>query len=287
LDWITALKHGAIRKLAKKKVIQPGLFDAKNVVEVSHPDYPGERLVACFNPFTKDRNEATRRTLLERTEKGFVAIAEKIHRKREPLRGQAEIGMEAGKLLSRTKMGKYFKLTFTDQSLAWQRRQEVIDDEMRLDGIYVIRTKVPSERLDATQTRDAYHSLSKVERAFRCLKDFDIQVRPIFHYLDHRVRSHLFLCMLAYYIEWHMRKAWESLLCMENPPKPHAGKRATGRTAEGLPVMTFRGIMRELAGLPRLIQRIQGNPDSEITTYPPPSELQGRALDLLGLTPAV
>jgi hypothetical protein len=213
-------------------------------------------------------------------------VHQKIQRKRDPLRGKAEIGIEAGKALARTGMGKYFRLVIGENSIEWGRRIGVLLDEAALDGIYVIRTKVPPTQMDGTQTRDAYRALAKVERAFRCLKDLDIQIRPIHHRLEDRVRAHVFLCMLAYHVEWHLRTAWESLLYTENPPKAHNGKRATGRNAEGLPVMSFRGILAELKGLPRLVQRLKDSNAPSFISYPDSSPFQRKALDLLGLTPA-
>lgn len=287
LDWITALKAASIRTLVKAKVIEPSLFDTTNLVEVSHPDFPGERLIACFNPFTKERNLRRREELLQVTEKALEKVRERTQRKRDPLRGKGEIGIEAGKALARTGMGKYFRLVLTEDGIEWGRRVGVLLDEAALDGIYVIRTKVPPTQMDGAQTRDAYRALSKVERAFRCLKDLDLQIRPIHHRLEDRVRAHVFLCMLAYHVEWHLRAAWESLLYTENPPKAHSGKRATGRNAEGLPVMSFRGILAELKGLPRLVQRLKDSSAPSFISYPDTSPFQRKVLDLLGLTPAV
>ncbi|HLP42862.1 MAG TPA: IS1634 family transposase [Fibrobacteria bacterium] len=233
LDWITALKGGTVRKLAQAKIITPSLFDIAQVAEIQHPDFPGERLIACFNPYTQERNRRRREELLQATEQLLIQVHDATMRPRKPLAGKGEIGMAAGKALARTGMGKYFRITIEDDGLYWQRRRLLIEEEDALDGIYVIRTKVPVQRMNAVQTKAAYQSLSRVERAFRSLKDVDLQIRPIHHRLEDRVRAHVFLCMLAYHVEWHLRRAWESLLLVEHPPKAHAGKKSTGKTDVG------------------------------------------------------
>jgi len=197
LDWITALKGGTVRKLAEARVITPSLFDTAKVAEIQHPDFPGERLIACFNPFTKERNGRRREDLLQATEQLLIKVHDATMRSRKPLSGKGEIGIAAGKALARTGMGKYFRLTIEEDRLSWQRRRLLIEEEDALDGIYVIRTKVPTQQMNAEQTRAAYQSLSRVERAFRSLKDVDLQIRPIHHRLEDRVRAHVFLCMLA------------------------------------------------------------------------------------------
>jgi len=287
LDWITALKGGTVRKLAEAKVITPSLFDTGQVAEIRHPDFPGERLVACFNPFTKARNQKRREDLLQATEALLAKVAEATQRSRKPLSGKGEIGIASGKVLSKTGMGKYFRLKIEEDGLTWERRRGLIAEEDSLDGIYVIRTKVPVERMNTAQTRGAYQSLSKVERAFRSLKDVDLQIRPIHHRLEDRVRAHVFLCMLAYHVEWHLRRAWEPLLLAENPPKIHAGKKATGRTDDGLIATRYRDLLRELTGYTRNTLRFSQAEKATLTLYPTPSPLQQRAFDLLGINPAL
>jgi len=287
LDWITALKSASVRKLAEARVVTPSLFDTSQVAEIQHPDFPGERLVACFNPFTKERNIRRREDLLQVTERHLQKVLEATSRPRKPLVGKGEIGVSAGKALARTGMGKYFRLRIEEETLSWERRRALIAQEDALDGIYVIRTKVPVEALNAEQTRKAYQSLSKVERAFRSLKGVDLQIRPIHHRLEERVRAHVFLCMLAYHVEWHMRNDWESLLLAENPPEAHAGKKATGRTEDGLMANGYRDLLRELAGYTRNTMRFANAPKATLTLHPTPSPLQQRAFDLLGVNPAL
>lgn len=276
-----------MRKLAEAKVITPSLFDTAQVAEIRHPDFPGERLIACFNPFTKERNAKRRQELLEATERLLSKVAEATRRPRKPLSGKGEIGIAAGKALARTGMGKYFRLTIGEDGLDWERRQALIAKEDALDGFYVIRTKVPVEKMTTEQTRAAYQSLSKVERAFRSFKDVDLQIRPIHHRLEDRVRAHVFLCMLAYHVEWHLRQAWEPLLLAENPPRPNGGKKATGRTTDGLVATRYRDLLRELAGYTRNTMRFASAPQATLTLHPTPSPLQQRAFDLLGINPAL
>jgi hypothetical protein len=196
-----------------------------------------------------------------------------------------EIGMAAGKALARTGMGKYFRILITEDGLIWYRREGVIAREAALDGIYVIRTKVPSEHMGTQEAKAAYQALSKVERAFRSLKAVDLQIRPIHYRLENRVRAHVFLCMLAYHIEWHLRRAWESLLWHDPEPKEHAGKKATGKNLEGMKVMRYRDLLRELAAYTRNTLRFTHTEKAALTLYPSPSPTQQKAFDLLGITP--
>jgi transposase len=285
LDWVTALKEASVRKLAEARVVTPSLFDTERMAEIQHPDFPGERLIACFNPYTKDRSVKRREELLQATERHLQKVLDATRRKTKPLRGAGEIGLAAGKALARTGMGKYFRILIKEEELTWHRRVGVIAQEASLDGIYVIRTKVPADRMDTGQTKAAYQSLSKVERAFRSLKAVDLQVRPIHHRLESRVRAHVFLCMLAYHIEWHMRKAWESLLWHDPEVKAHAGKKATGRNGNGERVMSYRNLMREIAAYTRNTLRFSQSEKAALTLYPTPSPLQQKAFDLLGITP--
>ena len=286
LDWVTALKSASVRKLAEAKVITPSLFDTAEVAEIQHPDFPGERLIACFNPFTKERNGKRREELLQVTERLLMKVMEATKRLRKPLCGKGEIGIAAGKALAKTGMGKYFQLKVEEDGLGWERRHALIAEEGALDGIYVIRTKVPVAQMTTAQTRNAYQSLSKVERAFRSLKDVDLQIRPIHHRLEDRVRAHVFLCMLAYHVEWHLRRAWEPLLLVEPEASP-SGKKATGRTKEGLVACRYRDLLKELAGYTRNTMRFANAPTATLTLHPTPSPLQQRAFDLLGINPAL
>jgi transposase len=287
LDWVTALKEASVRKLAEARVITPSLFDTERMAEIQHPNFPGERLIACFNPYTKERSVKRREDLLQTTERHLLKVQEATQRKTKPLQGAGDIGMAAGKALARTGMGKYFRILIQAGGLSWCRRPGVIAQEAALDGIYVIRTKVPAEQMNAEQTKAAYQALSKVERAFRSLKDMDLQIRPIHHRLENRVRAHVFLCMLAYHVEWHLRRAWEPLLWAEKEPKAHAGKKATGLNEDGMKVMRYRDLMRELAAYTRNTLRFNQAEKATLTLYPTPSPLQQKAFDLLHLKPAM
>ena len=287
LDWVTALKEASVRKLAEARVITPSLFDTERMAEIQHPNFPGERLIACFNPYTKERSVKRREDLLQTTERHLQKVQEATQRKTKPLQGAGDIGMAAGKALARTGMGKYFRILIQAGGLSWCRRPGVIAQEAALDGIYVIRTKVPAEQMNAEQTKAAYQALSKVERAFRSLKDMDLQIRPIHHRLENRVRAHVFLCMLAYHVEWHLRRAWEPLLWAEKEPKAHAGKKATGLNEGGMRVMRYRDLMRELAAYTRNTLRFNQAEKATLTLYPTPRALQQKAFDLLHLKPAM
>jgi len=287
LDWVTALKEASVRKLAEARVITPSLFDTERMAEIQHPDFPGERLIACFNPYTQARSVRRREELLQTTERHLQKVQEAILRKTRPLRGAGEIGMAAGKALAKTGMGKYFRILIEEDGLSWYRRDGVIAREAALDGIYVIRTKVPAGQMSTAQTKAAYQALSTVERAFRSLKDVDLQIRPIHHRLENRVRAHVFLCMLAYHVEWHLRRAWEPLLWAEKAPKAHGGKKATGSNEDGLKIRRYRDILRELAAYTRNTLRFSQAEKATLTLYPTPSPLQQKAFDLLGITPSL
>jgi hypothetical protein len=296
--WISALKHGAVEKLALAQVIQPSLFDETGIAEISHASFPGERLIACLNPFMKAKRERTREELLALTEKELAKVAAGCERSRRPLEGQAAIGLAAGRVVNRYGMAKYFRLHVGDHSLRYARRREVLEREAATDGIYVVRTSEAKEILSAEQAVATYKSLAKVERAFRCLKGVDLHVRPIHHRLEDRVKAHLFLCMLAYYVEWHLRQAWAELLYADeegsvrgtpvSPAEPSASakkKKAKAHTQEGLPLQTFRGLLRSLATLARLRIRL-GDRGPLYTRTTRPTPLQARALALIGLTAA-
>lgn len=206
-EWISALTHRSLRPLMEAKVITPGLFDERGIAEIAHPDYPGERLIACFNPIAAEDHARKRAELMELTEKALQKAADACSRERNPLRGAVEIGMKAGAALARWRMAGYFEIKATEDSLTWTRNEEKLAMSSAMDGIYVIRTSMPKEAMSDEKAVLTYKRLSRVERAFRTLKGIDLQVRPIYHRLEHRVRGHLFLCMLAYYVEWHLRQA--------------------------------------------------------------------------------
>jgi transposase len=300
--WITALTSVAIRQLAEKGALQLSFLDEKNLAEVASPDYPGERLIACYNPLLKEERGRKRQELLEASEKGFTKIAKEVtRRKKKPLK-EAEIAMKVGKVLGRYKMSKHFVCTMGEGSFQWARREESIQAEAKLDGIYILRTSESKERLSAEDTVRSYKRLSEVERAFRCLKGIDLLVRPIHHRDEQRVEAHIFLCLLAYYLEWHMRKAWASLLFEDGelseerkrrdpilPAKPSESaqqKKRTRKTADGFPVHSWETLMAELASRARVTYTVGSDSASpSFKQVPEPTPLQARAYDLLSLLP--
>jgi transposase len=210
LDWITALRTGSIRALVEGGQLQMGLFDERNLLEIESPDYPGERLVACRNDALSKLRAHKRLELLSATEENLTKIKERVDSGR--LTGADAIGVCVGRLIDKHKMAKHIELKITNQSLTWTRKAQSIAAEAALDGLYIIRTSVSAQRMDAPTCVRSYKSLANVERAFRSIKSIDLKVRPIHHRTENRVRAHLFLCMLAYYVEWHMRQAWAELL---------------------------------------------------------------------------
>jgi hypothetical protein len=301
LDWVSALRSEQIRKLAEDNgPLQLSLFDETDLAEIRHPDFPGERLIACFNPLLAAERARKREDLLQATERELEKIAAATRRDKRALRGAAQIGLRVGKVLGRFKMAKHFEIAITDTTFTYLRKQDAIEAEAALDGIYVIRTSVPKEVLGAEQTVRAYKDLAKVERAFRCMKTVDLHVRPIHHRLAERVRAHVFLCMLAYYVEWHMRQAWAPLLFAEDDPANAAKRRAspvkpatrsesaeakasTQKTPEGETIHRFRGLLHYLATLTN--NTIQ--PKGDLPTFHQltvPTDLQRRAFDLLGIS---
>ena len=210
--WITALTSTAIRELVAQGALQLSLLDQKNLAEITSPDYPGERLMVCHNPLLEQERKRKREALLEATEKGLEKIRKEVaRRKKKPLKAE-EIGVKVGKVLGRYKVGKHFDYQMGEGRFAWSRRPESIEQEEKLDGIYVLRTNEPPERLSAEDAVRSYKRLAEVERAFRCLKGIDLLVRPIRHRTEDRVPARIFLCVLAYYVEWHLRWAWAPLL---------------------------------------------------------------------------
>jgi transposase len=300
--WITALTSVAIRQLAEKGALQLSFLDEKNLAEVASPDYPGERLIACYNPLLKEERGRKRQELLEASEKGFTKIAKEVtRRKKKPLK-EAEIAMKVGKVLGRYKMSKHFVCTIGEGSFQWARREESLQAEAKLDGIYILRTSESKQRLSAEDTVRSYKRLSEVERAFRCLKGIDLLVRPIHHRDEQRVEAHIFLCLLAYYLEWHMRKAWASLLFEDGelseerkrrdpilPAKPSQSaqqKKRTRKTADGFPVHSWETLMAELASRARVTYTVGSDSASpSFKQLPEPTPLQARAYELLSLLP--
>jgi hypothetical protein len=301
LDWLSALRSEQIRKLAEEGgPLQLSLFDHTDLAEITHPDFPGERLVACFNPWLASERGRKREELLQATERELAAIVLATRREKRVLRGQGKIGLRVGKVLGRFKMAKHFEITITDTAFGYTRKAEAIAAEARLDGIYVLRTSVPHEVLGTENAVQAYKDLAKVERAFRCLKSVDLHVRPIHHRLETRVRAHVFLCMLAYYVEWHLRRAWAPLLFVEHDPQGAAQRRGSPvqpavrshstddkatkkQTPDGHPVHRFRGLLVHLGTLTKnTIKPVGDLPAFDRLTIP--TELQQKAFDLLHIS---
>jgi transposase len=298
LDWVTALRAPTIRQLVEAGEIQLSLFDERDRAEIQSSEYPDERLIVCRNPFLAEERAQKREALLQATERELDKIVAATGRTKPRLKGQDRIGLRVGKVLNRFKVGKHFILTITEESFSYQRDAVRIAEEAALDGIYVIRTSVSKEELDTEEIVRAYKDLTGVERAFRSYKTVDLKVRPIYHYLANRVRAHVFLCMLAYYIEWHMRKALAPLLFDDHDkasgqalrgsvvapaePSPKAQRKAqTKRTEEGLPVHSFQTLLADLATIikNRIQPKIPGVEAFDQVTRPTP--LQQQALDLL------
>ena len=300
--WITALKSGAIRSLVQEGALQLSLLDQKNLAEITSPDYPGERLMACYNPLLGEERGRKRQALLEATEKRLTKICQEVGRRKKKILKEKEIALKVGKVLGQYKMGKHFECTIGEGSFQFQRREEAIRQEAELDGIYVIRTSESKERLSAEATVRSYKSLSEVERAFRCLKGIELRVRPIRHRTEERVPAHIFLCLLAYYVEWHLRRAWAPLLFEDeerreererrdplSPAKPSESarqKKRSHQTQEGLPVHSFETLLADLATRARVAYSLQSGDSSPIfKQVPEPTALQARAYELIGLLP--
>ena len=296
VDWITALKTGALRDLVADGHVQLGLFDEHNLFELTHPDFPGERLVACRNPELAKLRAHKRQALLAATVKALDQVRGMVARGR--LRGRDTIGVRVGKVVNKYKVAKHVRLEIHDDRFAFQIDEARVAAEAALDGIYVIRTSVPPERLDAADVVRSYKRLSDVERAFRSLKTIDLKVRPIRHRLEARVRAHIFLCMLAYYVEWHMREAWRPLLFSDEdqtakqtrdpvaPAKrsaPALRKVHTRVLDDGTPVHSFHTLLKQLSSIVRNVCRPRSvgpaAPTFDIVTTPSPT--QQRAYDLL------
>ena len=300
LDWITCLRAPAIAKLLERGSFQLSLFDKRDMVEIADADFPGERLVICKNPLLAEERARKRRELLEATERELERIRVAVDRVARPLRGQDRIGLRVGKVLGRFKMGKHFKLTIERDSFTWERDKAAIAAETALDGIYVVRTTVSAEKMPTADVVGSYKSLSHVERAFRSLKTVELHIRPIHHRKEERVRAHVFLCMLAYYVEWHMRRALapilfddddrtgararrDSIVSPARRSERAEAKALTRRDDEGQPVHSFKSLLRDLATIAknRIQPKASGTSTFEVITRP--TAFQQRALDLLGV----
>src|SRR5277367_962722 len=255
LGWISALRSSAIRDLLQDGHLNRSLFDQVNLAEIASPDFPGERLIACYNPLLAEKRQQKRERLLAATEQDLSKLARGVALRTKAPLSDLEIGVKAGRVVGRHKMAKHIQLNIHDGIFTWSRDEGSIERERLLDGIYVVRTSEPAERLSAEASVRSYKRLSLVEQLFRCLKGIDLLVRPIYHRIESRVRAHVLICMLAYYVEWHLRRAWRSLLFADEeldrdrqerdpvaPAKPSASarrKKSTHETAGGLPLHSF------------------------------------------------
>jgi transposase len=300
LDWITALRGPAIKDLLNSGTLQLTLFDQRDMASITSPDYPGERLVVCRNPDLAAERSRKREELLAATEKELARIQVVVERKRNPLRGTAEIALAVGAVLNTYKMKKHFDLQITDATFSFARKTAEVAAEAATDGLYVVRTSLPEATLGDADTVRSYKSLSRVERAFRCIKTVDLNVRPVYHWLEDRVRAHVFLCMLAYYLEWHMRQCLVPML-FDDSDKAEAEalrssvvaqaqrstaavkKQTTGVTPDGLPVHSFHTLLADLATMARNTISTAINPLYQLTVVTRPTPVQQKAFDLLGL----
>ena len=300
LDWITALRAPTIKALVDGGALQLSLFDERDMAAITAPEFPGERLIVCRNPDLARERGRKREALLAATERDLAAIAAAVARQRRPLKGAAAIGLKVGVVLDRHKMAKHFELTIADDRFRFARKTRAVAAEAALDGLYVVRTSLPPETLDDTGTVRAYKSLALVERAFRCLKSVDLQIRPIYHWLADRVRAHVFLCMLAYHVEWHMRARLAPMLYDDADKEAAAAARAnvvakpqrspaaltkqtTGRTADGLPVHSFQSLLADLATLTRNTLLSALAPEHPFHLIARPTPIQKKVFELLGL----
>jgi Transposase DDE domain len=298
LDWVTALRGPAIKALLAQGAIQPTLFDNTGMAEITSPDYPGERLIACYNPFLAAERARKRAELLDATEAELQKIGQATRRARRPLRGSAKIALVVGKVINKKKVAKHFIVDITDAGLAWRRDEQKIAEEAALDGIYVIRTSLPADALGTASAVESYKGLENVERVFRGLNT-DLLIRPIRHRLPDRVRAHVLIRMLAYYVTWHMQQRLAPVLFKDDDPAARAArpspvaparrsaaaraKAATKTTTDGGPVHSFATLLADLATIAaNRIQPAAGQPGFTLITTPTP--VQRHAFELLGVS---
>jgi Transposase DDE domain len=303
MDWVSSLRAPQIAQLAAEHgPFQPTLFDERNLLELTSQHFPGERLVVCRNPALAQERARKREELLAATEADLLKIAAATQRSRNPLRGEQAIALRVGRVIERFHMAKHLELAITPSSFSWRRKDEAIKAEAALDGLYVIRTSLAVKQLDAAAAVSAYKSLAHVERAFRSMKTVDLNVRPVFHYSEQRVRAHVFLCMLAYYVEWHMRQRLKPMLFDDEyldeasatraspvakaARSDHAKAKDTTKHADdGLALHSFRTLLKDLATLTYNIARTGANPHTQIVITSRPTPIQAKAFELLNLTP--
>ena len=302
IGWISCLRFDAIRELVNQGDLQLSLFDQKNLAEISSQNYPGERLIACYNPLMAEQRKRKRKELLEATEEKLDKIVREVNRRTKKIMDQATIGQKAGRVINQHKMGKHFDLQIRNGHFSYTRKEESIKREYELDGIYVVRTSEARDKLSADDTVRSYKNLSSVEQLFRTLKGVETLVRPIRHREERRVRAHIFICMLAYYVEWHMRKALAPLLFDDEqltndkktrdpvaPAKPSIQakqKKTKRRTADGLPIHSFKTLLNELGMYMPIhctIKQLNAKSDLSINQYTELSAVQKRSFELLNL----
>jgi hypothetical protein len=304
MDWVSSLRAPQIAQLAAEHgPFQPSLFDERNLLELTSQHFPDERLVVCRNPLLAEERARKRLDLLVATEADLAKIAAATQRARNPLRGEQAIALRVGRVIERFHMAKHLALTITDTGLSWARKDDAIAAEAALDGLYVIRTSLPKDQLDANAAVAAYKSLAHVERAFRSMKTVDLNVRPVFHYSEQRVRAHVFLCMLAYYVEWHMRARLKPMLFDDEYLDEASASRASAvakavrseqakakdaskQAEDGLPLHSFRTLLKDLATLTLNMAHTALNPKAKISLTSRPTPVQAKAFKLLGLNPA-
>ena len=304
MDWVSSLRAPQIAQLAAEHgPFQPSLFDERNLIELTSEQFPGERLVVCRNPLLAEERARKRGELLAATELDLQKIAAATQRSARALHGEQAIALRVGRVINRFRMAKHFELTIHHTALRWTRKADAIAAEAALDGLYVIRTSLTADQLDAAATVAAYKSLANVERAFRSMKTVDLHVRPVFHYNTERVRAHVFLCMLAYYVEWHMRERLKPMLFddefIEQTQAARASpvnkalrsdhakaKDASKRAADGLPLHSFRTLLQDLGTVAYNITSTNLNPDAKIVITTRPTPLQTKAFKLLDVNPA-
>jgi len=298
IGWISALRSPAIRELIESGTLQLSLFDQQHLAEITSPDYPGERLIACFNPLLADARRRKREELLGATDRALTKLATGAARRTKTPFDDTTLGIKVGRVINHYKVAKHFTVTIAQGRLSWTRHAAAIQQEAQLDGIYVIRTSEAADRLPPADAVRQYKGLAQVERAFRCLKGIDVRVRPIYHRTEDHVRAHIFLCMLAYYVEWHLRRAWAPLLFEDetlprdrqtrdpvapaHPSQAVRQKKAQRQTPEGLPVHSFDTLLTELATRCEVTCRLRSDSTAPpIRQWTPPTPLQARALALL------
>ena len=302
LRWITTLRAPMIRKLLKAGAVKPSLFDERDLAEITSDEFPGERLIVCRNPLLAAQRRRKRQELLAATEKDPAPIAAATARENRPLRGAAEIGLRVGRMIHRRKVAKHFITAITDETFSFRRDDEKIAAEEALDGIYIVRSNVEPEQFDAARTVRAYKDLSNVERAFRSLKSVDLKVRPIHHRRPDRVRAHVLLCMLAYYVEWHMRRTLAPILFDDHDrdgaeqrrrsvvaparrSQAADAKAGRKRTDDGLPVHSFRTLLADLGTMTANTMQADDAKDGDtFTLQTRPTPVQERCFQLLGVT---